>query len=269
MFAFAALYLVDDPRQFRTFMTMMPSSPEAFAGERPHLLVEAQNGWANEPLPLGVMVEHASVGASVTIEGLPDGAELSLGTRADRFGWSVTAADLEQSYVGAPMDFVGVMEPTATLRSASGTLLDRQVLRFEWHTSKNEAPDPVPMDNIIKETASSPIAAVKSNELSPLPSTVPLPPLASMPDIVAPERETVGAKRGVRLRNPHRQLSPAWVNGTSNALERPGPTPTVNFFSLFSWNYLLGAQPTRGQAQPSGKSQARITEGRRVIRRGQ
>src|SRR6516225_10720075 len=104
----------------------IPSLPEVFTGERPRLLVQPQDGWSNEPLPLGIMVEHAFNGATVTIEGLPDGAELSLGSRADRFRWSVAAADLEQTYVGAPANFVGVIGPIATLRSAGGTLLDRQ-----------------------------------------------------------------------------------------------------------------------------------------------
>jgi hypothetical protein len=122
MFALAALY---DPRQFRGFMTMIPSLPEVFTGERPRLLAQPQDGWSNEPLPLGVMVEHASNGATVTIEGLPDGAELSLGSRADRFGWSVAAVDLEQTYVGAPANFVGVIGPIATLRSASGCSIDK------------------------------------------------------------------------------------------------------------------------------------------------
>jgi hypothetical protein len=54
IFVLAALYLVDDPRQFREFMTMMPSLPEVFTGERPRLLVQPQDGWSNEPLPLGV-----------------------------------------------------------------------------------------------------------------------------------------------------------------------------------------------------------------------
>jgi hypothetical protein len=82
---------------------------EVFTGKRPRLLVHSQNGWANEPLPLGLIVEHASNGATVTIEGLPDGADLSLGSRANRFGWTVPATDLEQTFVGTGTDFVGVV----------------------------------------------------------------------------------------------------------------------------------------------------------------
>src|SRR5262249_5958609 len=105
MFALVALYLVDDPHQFRD-VTTIPSLPEIFAAERPRLLVQPQAGWANEPLPLGVAVGGASGGAIMTIEGLPDGADLSLGSRSDRFGWTLPAADLEQTFIGAPTDFV-------------------------------------------------------------------------------------------------------------------------------------------------------------------
>jgi hypothetical protein len=224
---------------------------------------------ANEPLPLGITVVSQSDGVTITIEGLPEGADLSLGTRSDSSGWNLGAADVDKTFIGAPRDFVGVMEPTATLRSASGKPLDRQALRFEWHASKSESPAPTPVDSIINGTAPSQVAGVKSNAPPPLPSAVPLPRLASTPDIIAPEHETVGARRGVRLRSPHRQLSPVRVDGAPNALERPGTTPTVNFFRLFSGNYLSGEHLTRGQAQPPSKSQARITEGRRIIRRAQ
>jgi hypothetical protein len=61
------------------------------------------------------MVEHASHGAT---EGLPDGADLSLGNRSGRSEWTVAAADAGQTFVGAPTDFVGMIETTATLRSS-------------------------------------------------------------------------------------------------------------------------------------------------------
>jgi hypothetical protein len=170
MFALAALYLFDDPRQFRQFMTMIPHLPEVFTGERPHLLAQPQNGWVNEPLPLGVMVEHGSDGATVTIEGLPDGADLSLGS-ADRFGWSVVAADLEQTYVGPPANFVGVIGPTATLRSASGTLLDRQPLHFEWRASKSKPSDKPPVETINYETAPAAATTLIPSAPSPPPKS--------------------------------------------------------------------------------------------------
>ena len=71
--ALVVMYVFDGPGQFRNFIATIPSSIEAILREKPRLLVEAQNGLANEPLPLGVAVEHASGGEIVTIEGLPEG----------------------------------------------------------------------------------------------------------------------------------------------------------------------------------------------------
>src|SRR5580765_5307013 len=95
---------------------------------------------ANEPLPVGIIAAGASDGATITIEGLPDGADLSFGSRSDHSGWTLTVADLEHSFIGAPTGFVGIMEPTATLRSVSGKLLDRQALHFEWRARKGDPP---------------------------------------------------------------------------------------------------------------------------------
>src|SRR6516162_322330 len=227
MFALAALYLVDDPRQFRAFMTTMPSSPEAFTGERPRLLVQAQNGLTNEPLPLGVAVEHESDGGTVTIEGLPNGADLWLGSRLERYGWTLAAADLEQTFVGAPTDFVGIMEPTAALRSASGKLLDRQALHFEWRARKGEPSDKSPGETTNSETASvGTAAATPTVSSSPPQPALALPPPASPPDTVghASGSEAVASKRGARLKGPHGKRS--------NALVHPDQKPTVSIFDL-------------------------------------
>jgi hypothetical protein len=166
IFGVMALYLVDDPRQFSDFITMVPSSAEAI-GEKPRLLVEVQKGMANEPLPLGVTVEHASEGATVTIEGLPDGADLSLGNHSDTRAWSVPAVDLEQTYVGPPPDFLGVIETIATLRAVNGRLLDRQALRFEWHGRKGDPPVTSPVDNGTASAGSAGAPSTSSSSLKP------------------------------------------------------------------------------------------------------
>jgi hypothetical protein len=168
-----ALYFLEGPRQFPDFLSM-PSAAEAIS-EKPHLLVEAQSGLANEPLPLGIIAAGASDGATITIEGLPDGADLSLGSRSDRSGWTLTVADLERSFVGAPTGFVGIMEPTATLRSANGKLLDRQDLHFEWR-----ADDRPVISAVNNGTASTEAAAPSTSSSSPKPALA-LPPLAPPP----------------------------------------------------------------------------------------
>jgi hypothetical protein len=100
------------------------------------LVIESQNGFANEPLPLGISLKDASGGETVTVAGLAEGTELSLGTSLGTSiglaGWLVPAGDLDKTFVGAPKDFVGVMDATVNLRSASDQLLDSQVVRLEW-----------------------------------------------------------------------------------------------------------------------------------------
>ena len=115
-----------------------------------HLVVESQKGGANEPLPLGVSLSDAAGGETITIAGLADGTELSLGTSLGFSAWLVSGSDVDKTFVGAPKDFVGIMEVTVSLRSAGDRLLDRQVIRLEW-TRLDEVrftapPDPAKLD---------------------------------------------------------------------------------------------------------------------------
>jgi hypothetical protein len=266
--ALVVMSLFDDSRQFRNFMASIPSSIEAFVREKPRLLVEAQNGLANEPLPLGVTVEHASGGEIVMIEGLPEGADLSLGRRSAGIGWSVPFADLKQTYVGVPANFVGAIETTATLRSANGKLLDRQSLHLEWSASKDEPSDQRPREPINHETDSpGAVAAAPGASSSPRPSVLALPPLASPP--TSPP-DTVGRAAAGEAVAPKRGARPKPVRAKrSSAVQPAEPRPTMNFFSPFSWDHFMGAGPARVQTPPSGKPSLRRTEERQVTGRPQ
>ena len=101
-------------------------------GSAAHLAIENQKGLASEPLPLGIAVIDASGGETVTIAGLAEGTELSLGTALESGNWLVPVADLDKTFVGAPMSFVGVMTVKVTLNSATGKHLDTRNIRFEW-----------------------------------------------------------------------------------------------------------------------------------------
>jgi hypothetical protein len=103
-----------------------------------HLIVESQKGLANEPLPLGISLKDASGEETVTVAGLAEGTELSLGTPIGLAGWLLSAHDLDKTFVGARGDFVGIMDATVNLRSASGHLLDSRIVRFEWIKKKEE-----------------------------------------------------------------------------------------------------------------------------------
>src|SRR5262245_13353406 len=116
------------------------------SAQPPRLIIESQNGFANEPLPLGILLKDASGGETVMLAGLAAGTELSLGTSLGSAGWLVSAGDLEKTFVGAPKDFVGVMDATVSLQSADEQLLDSKVVRLEWTQKKEErlAPRPAP-----------------------------------------------------------------------------------------------------------------------------
>jgi hypothetical protein len=101
-------------------------------GSAAHLAIENQKGLANEPLPLGISVIDASGGETVTIAGLAEGTELSLGTALGSGNWLVPVADLDKTFVGAPMSFVGVMTARVILNSVSGKRLEAQNIRFDW-----------------------------------------------------------------------------------------------------------------------------------------
>ena len=113
------------------------SSAETSA-HQPRLVVENQKGFANEPLPLGISVKDGSGVETLTVAGLAEGIELSLGTFQGSTGWLVSARDLDKTFIGTRQDFVGVMDAAVTLRSPLGERLDRQVIRFEWVQKKQE-----------------------------------------------------------------------------------------------------------------------------------
>jgi hypothetical protein len=139
----ALLVFHDEPRKqlSNILEAMMPlymvSSTETPA-HRARLVVENQKGFANEPLPLGISLKDASGIEIVTVAGLAKDTELSLGTSLGAAGWRVPARDLDQAFVGARGDFVGIMDATAILHSSGGQLLDSQAIRFEWIPKKGE-----------------------------------------------------------------------------------------------------------------------------------
>jgi hypothetical protein len=119
------------------FADPMQKSVDSFWRTKPlgsaaHLATENQKGLTSEPLPLGISVIDASGGETVTIAGLAEGTELSLGTALGSGNWLMPVADLDKTFVGAPMSFVGVMTAKVTLNSASGKRLDARNIRFDW-----------------------------------------------------------------------------------------------------------------------------------------
>jgi hypothetical protein len=141
----AGLISLDGARQRLAGPAAMLASLIAFpSAQAPaRLIVTNQRGRADEPLPLGISVEHASDGQTVTIRGLPEGSELSLGSFSASTGWTVVVGALDQTFVGAPKGFTGIIDTTISLRSATGQLLDERTLRLEW-TARNKEQPPSP-----------------------------------------------------------------------------------------------------------------------------
>jgi hypothetical protein len=143
-FCATLLMLPREPRpQASVVANDVASAPEdavhaAGMAEPTRLIVANQRAFANEPLPLGVSLNDAIGGETVTLVGLATGTRLSAGTPLGLTGWQMSARDLGKVYAHAPKDFIGVMDTAIDLRSARDRLVDSQVVRLEW-VQKKEA----------------------------------------------------------------------------------------------------------------------------------
>lgn len=142
-------------------------------GSAAHLAIENQKGFTSEPLPLGISVTDGSGGETVTVSGLIEGTELSLGTKLGSGSWLVPVADLDKTFVGAPMSFVGVMTAKVTLNSATGKGLDTRNIRFEW--SKPELYSAAPAGQTEPTLGSTPRT---SGRAEPTPALIQSPPVS-------------------------------------------------------------------------------------------
>ena len=193
--AFVIVSYVDGVRTKQaSAIAVLKSLVESEAPTR--LIIESPRGAVDEPLPLGITIENATGGETLTITGLADGTELSLGNLSDSLAWTIAAGKIEQTFVGPPSRFVGRMQATASLRSASGRLLDERALRFEW-TARNdeqrasgEEPTPGPVSaaanpNPAQTALAVPPTPPQSAEpvQSPQPAAPPNDPLPTAPSL--------------------------------------------------------------------------------------
>jgi hypothetical protein len=122
------------------------SSPPTTSARLPRLVVKAQWGFVNEPLPLGVSVSDTSGGDKVILAGLPIGTSLSMGAPLGLTSWQMSARDVDRALVYAPKDFIGRMVAAIDLRSPGDWLIDSETVRLEWIRKNEErvAPQPDP-----------------------------------------------------------------------------------------------------------------------------
>jgi hypothetical protein len=142
-------------------------------GSAAHLAIENQKGLTSEPLPLGISIAEGSGGETVTVAGLAEGTELSLGTALGSGSWLVPVADLDKTFLGAPTGFVGVMTGKVTLNSPTGKRLDTRTIRFEW--SKPEFDSAPPAGQTEPTWGSTPQTSGRA-EPTPAPGPIPSPP---------------------------------------------------------------------------------------------
>jgi hypothetical protein len=122
----------------------------------PHLIVEDQQAFANEPLSLIVMVQHPQQNASLLLDGLAQGTTLSAGAPTSTSSWQVPYNRTQGLYLYAPKDFTGVMNTAVSLLGADKQLLDTQAVQLKWiaREVKKPLPDPAP-------TPPKPVVAAK------------------------------------------------------------------------------------------------------------
>jgi hypothetical protein len=184
-------------------------------GSAAHLAIENQKGLTIEPLPLGISVADSSSGETVTVAGLAEGTELSFGTALGSGNWLVPVADLDKTFVGAPMSFVGVMTAKVTLNSATGKRLDTRNIRFEW--SKPEFYSAAPAEQTEPTRGSTP--RTSGAEPTPAPEPIQSPPVSETAESFAaplrPDPSPAPAANCLTSADEVRRLAPkAWPKWT-------------------------------------------------------
>jgi hypothetical protein len=104
----------------------------------PHLIVHDQQVFANDPLPLDVIVDRSLANASLRVAGLASGTHLSAGSPVGDSGWTVSLDGLKNLFMYAPTDFVGVMHSAVDLRGPDKKLIDRREVKLEWLERKKD-----------------------------------------------------------------------------------------------------------------------------------
>jgi hypothetical protein len=163
-----------------TLTLLRPFAPPAPQRPAPTLMVRNHSGALNEPLELGVSVEPAEPGATVTVKGLPIGARLTTGEQMSLSEWRVAAEDVANAVVVPPQDFAGDINLSAELRNANGVPLVTSVMQLAW-----KAPLPPPVIAPIAPRQAAAVAA--SSDAAPAPSIPPAPRVDPVRDLSANE----------------------------------------------------------------------------------
>jgi hypothetical protein len=147
--------------------------------EPPRLIVEDQQAFANEPLPLILMVQHPQQNASLLFDGLAQGTRLSAGAAVSPSSWQVPYDQAQGLSLQAPKNFTGVMNAAVSLIGSDQQLLDTQAVQFRWIARQAKpVADAAP-------AAAAPTAAAPVPAPAPAAAQPPAPAPAPKPVVVA------------------------------------------------------------------------------------
>ena len=191
----------------RTLTLLRPFAP-AVQRPAPTLIVRNHSGTLNEPLELGVSVEPAEAGVTVTVKGLPVGARLTTGEQMGLTEWRVAAEDAANAVVIPPQDFAGDINLSAELRNADGVALVTSVMQLTWKAPPPPPPPPV------AAPAAPPVQQVAVTPAAPEPA--PSPPAPR----VDPARDLSNNEAGSLIRRAQEMLAMGDVKGARALLLR-------------------------------------------------
>jgi hypothetical protein len=121
---------------FQTSTFRSASSLINISGQRnqlePRLNSQHSRSMIGEPTPLGLTFQGSAQGAIVVITGLVPGMTLSHGSALGPNAWQVPAADLANTWIGPPQDFIGTLKLEAELHLADRATIAHQELVHEW-----------------------------------------------------------------------------------------------------------------------------------------
>jgi hypothetical protein len=156
--------------------SIMPAPQPAPSPKRVATLsVQDGSGLVNDSLPLGIHVGAPPPGGTVSIGGLPAGAQLTSGKRIGPNEWRVSASEVSGVSVIPPNGFVGQMQLTAELRDGDGAALTGTSTRLSWTA-------PVVMAPVVAAAAiAAPAPAAVIAAPAPAPVAAPAAPAAASP----------------------------------------------------------------------------------------
>jgi hypothetical protein len=214
------------PTEDRATALLRSFVPAAPHRAPPTLMVRNQSGTVNEPLELGVSVEPAEPGATITIKGLPVGARLTAGEQMSLSEWRMAAEDAANVVVVPPPDFAGAINLSAELRNADGAALVTSVMQLIWKAPVLAA---IPANPRAPVAAAAPAAPAPQAAISAPQTAMISPPAAEVapqtpPHVDTTVRDLSANEVGSLIRRAQEMLAMGDVKGARALLLRATDT---------------------------------------------